>query len=458
MDTQSKPENGLSTFIAGQNTLAAIVLTATVTVILALFSSYNRPIWIDEFLQFAFAGFPSTIEAAATIHKTIAGVNMGQTGAYMLIDYGLLQLFGASAFWLRFPSLIGGVLLFAGAISFFRIRGFNVFWQLAAVLLLACQDHVMNFLGEARSYMPLTGAIVGLLAYYSAAPEQRTGYIAVLGWCSLVTGAIMHPYFAPYYALVLALTYADALDYQLSRISIRSLLSHVELPMFLASASLYAAVGAASWMLQPPLKLSFDPFQWAKREDLIPTGVMTHFQFLPMNGDPVSQRTLIAGLIGGTLLGLGLSVVNWKERRRVLSPLLLLLGAIFLTIFVSWMSYRANYWILGRQWIASIALACVAVVWFVATVVNFFAPRMRVIAVLASVAVLAYSIVQFRGAADRQLVRLAQWSTEQQRAAESPRLPRDEVPASAEDWVKLANQNIVQGGPVWSIFRRYYGG
>jgi hypothetical protein len=30
-------------------------------------------------------------------------------------------------------------------------------------------------------------------------------------------------------------------------------------------------------------------------------------------------------------------------------------------------------------------------------------------------------------------------------------------PPDADGWVELANRNIAQGGPVWPIFRHYYG-
>jgi len=144
-------------------------------------------------------------------------------------------------------------------------------------------------------------------------------------------------------------------------------------------------------------------------------------------GIRVSQRTLIAGLIGGAFarartLGRQLEGATSRAEAR----LLLLFGCDLLDRFSSpGCPIGPNYWILGRQWIASIALACVAVLSGSSPrVVNFFAPRMRVIAVLASVAVLGlFDCTIFAGAADRQLVRLGgKWSTEQQRAAESPRL------------------------------------
>ena len=51
----------------------------------------GRPIWIDEFVHFAFGAFGSTSEAWAAITTSINGVNHGQTGVYMLIDYWLFS-------------------------------------------------------------------------------------------------------------------------------------------------------------------------------------------------------------------------------------------------------------------------------------------------------------------------------------------------------------------------------
>jgi hypothetical protein len=61
----------LRRFIAGEGLLANILLVVMTVGLLALFSNYNRPIWLDEFLQYAFAGFSSTGEAVAAIWKSI---------------------------------------------------------------------------------------------------------------------------------------------------------------------------------------------------------------------------------------------------------------------------------------------------------------------------------------------------------------------------------------------------
>jgi hypothetical protein len=60
-----------TTFLASDNSLSNTIVVVVSVAIIALYSGYNRPIWIDEFLHFAFAAFSSTSEAIAAIHRSI---------------------------------------------------------------------------------------------------------------------------------------------------------------------------------------------------------------------------------------------------------------------------------------------------------------------------------------------------------------------------------------------------
>ena len=107
----------LRAFAAGEGWMANTFLALITAALLALFCSYNRPIWYDEFVNYAFAGFDGVLDAVQAFNKTSGGINLNQTGVYTLLDYWLLKAFGASAFWLRFPSLVGGLFMFVGAIT-----------------------------------------------------------------------------------------------------------------------------------------------------------------------------------------------------------------------------------------------------------------------------------------------------------------------------------------------------
>ena len=141
-------------------------------VILFLYSGIWRPIWFDEFLHFAMGGMTWEY-ALKTVDYTTIEVNHGQTGVYMLLDWLLLQAFGASAVALRLPSLLAAALLLAAAVTFLRRRGFGYGWQYLVLLALAAHTALIWFTGEARPYMPLAAAGVAVLAYYQYDASSR---------------------------------------------------------------------------------------------------------------------------------------------------------------------------------------------------------------------------------------------------------------------------------------------
>ena len=57
----------------------------------------------------------------------------------------------------------------------------------------------------------------------------------------------------------------------------------------------------------------------------------------------------------------------WRlQAHALLPPLLLALAALIASATLSWVSYEHHYWILDRQWVASLGLMPVAVVWYAA--------------------------------------------------------------------------------------------
>jgi hypothetical protein len=100
---------------------------------------------------------------------------------YMLVDFWLLKLFGASSFALRLPSLLSAVWLLVCATMVLGSRGLGNMWKLALILALLAQTSLMNFAAEARPYMPLAAATMGTLTYYAAPIERRRGWLRVVG-------------------------------------------------------------------------------------------------------------------------------------------------------------------------------------------------------------------------------------------------------------------------------------
>lgn len=140
-----QPERHIAFKVASLTALCAMSLY-----LVFAYSSLGRPIWIDEFLHFALGSQLSTADAWATIRATVRGINFGQTGAYMIADYWLLKLFGASAFWLRLPSIASALFMALATIIFFTQE---------ALRHIGCSLHswrclVVGYFGHAASASP----------------------------------------------------------------------------------------------------------------------------------------------------------------------------------------------------------------------------------------------------------------------------------------------------------------
>ena len=127
---------------------------------------------------------------------------------------------------------------------------------------------------------------------------------------------------------------------------------------------------------------------------------------------------------------------------------------MMLTMVISWMSYHNHYWILSRQWIASIAISCCAVIWLLGTIENSLSERWPKLAWTVGLLVTIYAVDHVRPAIETQLNKIAGWVEEQNEAARQH--PTFKPGMRGADWVPFANENIRLGGPVWPIFRRFY--
>ena len=80
-------------------------------------------------------------------------------------------------------------------------------------------------------------------------------------------------------------------------------------------------------------------------------------------------QTAISLLILMTVVALSSVLLPrcWRlQAHALLPPLLLALAALIASATLSWVSYEHHYWILDRQWVASLGLMPVAVVWYAA--------------------------------------------------------------------------------------------
>jgi len=220
------------------------------TYIIAAFSSFTRPIWIDEFLHFALGSHRSTAEAWLSTKETLPTFNFGQTEVYMMFDYWLLHNFGASAFLLRLPSLFAaGLLLFSAVHIALHLR-FGLGWTLLLLTSFFCQQNVLYYAGEARPYLPLAAGVMGALAFYIVPTGQRGATQRIFGAFVIWFGVIFHPYFALYWLCVAA--FAFVMNHHPSRPVWRELalgfVRHCDLLISVPAALACAALRYSTWI------------------------------------------------------------------------------------------------------------------------------------------------------------------------------------------------------------------
>jgi hypothetical protein len=461
----------LTDSIGSRQAIVADRVLGAITVIVAvlgmvLYSGYRHPIWIDEFLHFAFGAMSGTSEAWSAIVRSIGGVNFNQTGIYMLADFWLLKLFGASFFALRLPSLLSAVWLLVCATTFLGIRGLGNIWKLVLIIALLAQTSLMNFAAEARPYMPLAAATVGTLAYYATPIERRRGWPRVVGLVSIGLGVLMHPYFPGYWAAMICVGFLLALIEGRARLPARDVLRFCEPLAVAAGLAVFYVVGSLTWLRGAPV-LDFDPFQWVHRDQLVVTMIdWTHlafiYDFAGSVGGPADPRYVLLLLMILTVLACPFVPRRWRDPLLALMPpVALAVGALVISALLSWISYRHHYWILERQWIASVALMPVAVVWYMAELGRRLDDWWRGSSIVLAVGCVAvfscslYRIVPPKFDVIRQDV--ARWRVSDAVKAEPPaEAPVGRDQAARDQWVALANANIGAGGPVWDIFREYY--
>jgi len=429
---------------------------------LGLYSGYRHPIWIDEFLHFALGAFCGPGEAWQVIRQTVLSFNFNQTGIYMMADFWLLKLFGPDAFALRLPSLLSAAWLLVSTTTLFAVRCFGNLWKLVAVLAILAQGSLMNYAAEARPYMPLAAAVIGTLAFYLAAPEERRGWIFIAGVISIGLGVLMHPYFPGYWAVVICIGFMTSLFERRCVPGVRQFLIFCDFRLVVPGLATYGIVGAMTWMRGEPA-LSFDPFQWIRRDALVPEFLdYSHLSFIFDFMTPADQlwfgpRRVVLYVMTALVLAYPLLPRRWRPQLfRLVPPLLLALASLLTSATLSCISYRHHYWILDRQWIASLALMPVAVVWYIGELGRIADQQCKGLSVLLAAGCVAMLCAVLYGLVPQKIATLRQDANRRTIAAPEPN-PTAAVPTDNLGWVALANANIAAGGSVWAVFRKFYG-
>jgi hypothetical protein len=312
----------------------------------------------------------------------------------------------------------------------------------------------MYYVGEARPYMALAGASVGAFTYYILTPEERgSRSIRILGWLSILWGASIHPYFAFYWISLCAFGFLVAVYEERTTFSLKSALRHSNIPLSITGCAIYFGIGFATWILHSP-KLHYDPFRWVSQAKLYETFVdQCHFQFLGKLGSSLLLFSVILCLVH-----FGLNANTKTFTKRLLPPSLLILVAILLSVYVSWESCKHHYWILPRQWVASLALIPIAFIWLCAELTKLISRVSTaghwLIPVICLCVVAYNSYPQTIDQGQTFLAAIVKRPSSEPFVAPRP----DALPSNNDEWVALANQNVESGGPVSPVFQFFYGG
>jgi hypothetical protein len=426
-------------------------------VLLVVYSALNRPLLYDEYVYFALGGLPSTVSVLEAILSTTTNVNQGVTGAYMLADYWLLNTFGASSTALRLPSLLFAAALLAYGAIFLRSRGAGP-WTLAALpVLLVTQELLMRYAGEARTYMPLAAAVIGLLAYYSLrgrSPNDSSLLTPVVGWSAAIIGVLFHPYIALYWPAIVAFSY---FAFTPRRHSVRNFISFAHPALVITGSVIFLVIGLLTWM-RGRANANVDPFNFLPGP--LPVEVAAqNLYFLAESRFSLGMATALM------LIWLGASLIARVSlgvlAKILIAPVGLIVLAFLLALAVSFISIRADFWIFPRQWIASVALVVIAVLWGFSAWFGYLKQSLgkgslRVMMTVTALLLIGMAVPsvtsQWQLLQDWQQRTLVTEQTQQQLAQ---RLETETI-LSDPEWIEFAQANIDQGGSVWPEFGRYY--
>lgn len=431
----------------------ALHLVALLLVV--VFSSSNRPIWIDEFLQFALAShaLPESMELIAI---TSATINHGQTGFYSLLNVLSLQAFGADVFGLRLISYVATYLLLVSSWTLIGNMGLGIGWKILGLFAIGANAQgmagLMYFAGEARPYMLLASTVMATFAFYTA-PEsrkRRAGYL-LLGAFGIIGGFLNHPYYIGYWAAAVVFGYLVRIFRDRKTVSVRDFVQFLAPALSSVGLIAYVVVGSLTWMQSSP-SFQEDPWYWISPVDFALSVFRSHAAAWAT--DISSVVTGGAPLLIIFLAGVTAIIRPGKERAMILlAGGLVALGALT-TLGISGLSYFREYWILPRQWVGGMALSTIGMVWLTAEITRAWSarwPRSVAVFVASFALVTANSFftaaqTEFKGFVANE----AYWSE-----LGNQSLTVEEL-IEAENWVEGANLNVLHGGRVHPDFARYY--
>jgi hypothetical protein len=228
-------------------------------------------------------------------------------------------------------------------------------------------------------------------------------------------------------------------------------LRQLNLPLLFTAAGiemvsrLYSLVKTGSGMSATHGK----PFEFTARENLVSSFFYSHFPNFPVSWYSIR---LFLILIFGIVLAIAIARPAFSAQLKpLLGPIGLIAVGLGVSAFVSLLSYLNGYWILSRQWVASMALCLLGTVWLFASISRIIQQKSRAAAVIFSFAITLALCLFAPNRVIEQARLLGEYrlQTEQIAAEWSGRSPAD----ISQLWneADVPNINIALGGSVWPV-------
>jgi hypothetical protein len=332
-------------------TLASVIVIALLSLI---FSGFNRPIWIDEYLHFAMAGIPWS-ETFELMASTNANVNHGQTWLHQTLSVATLNSFGAGTFGLRLISWASTVGLLISL--YLLLRAFYVppFLMLLFAGILVAIPTTAFELGNSRSYIFLmTATSVSAWVLFSTMIMKRTSWYQLLIFTAgVLLGAMSHPYFPVVLCGIVAAFVASQFLVTRKFNFLREKRIAFLLIISMMSGGASVATGYLTWMRGSPDFSGEDPFAW-----------------LPVGLEFFTIATIVYIVLA---IALVVRVIKPQtpSRRIQFEPklaagLTLVILGLGLALFFSWVSIAREYLVLPRQWLPGVILFSIGVTFLAA--------------------------------------------------------------------------------------------
>ncbi len=409
-----------------------------------------QPIWTDEILHFSIGSINQPKEAVNLLLYSLEDINHGQTGFYIFLDYLFLKFLGASQILLRMPNLIGVILIIVMLQKIFLVYNLTFLKKQSLILIIFSSASLFQAASTARPYFLLSATVFSIYLIYLLKFVFQKNY-KLLDIIVTLIGVLFHPYFIVY-MLVFHLIFAKKkffASFTLIQISAIFLYLFLYIFTFGKGRPDFSNFQVLLWIgdgLNLPLKFI--------------ASHLTLFNQTQLNF--LSEPQII--LIGTTFLTLTILVLltvfksRGNKNRHIFYLTILVL--MLISIFISFISFWNNYWIIPRQWIGSQPLiAFVIFLIFDQSKIEHTQLSVGGVALkklFISIYITFFALMAFQYHFQYQQIKV--WREETLQNYEMCEVLNLTQLNSEVDLSRLVHCNINLGGQVWSSFYSVYAG